>query len=163
MMPSRPGPRMSCNGDLRAAVANWAAGPCPGFCAAPDSGTTAPLHPPEHAEGLDRHAAARRALGAGRARSAVRGAAATITRRAGSKSLRTCYPCQNRRRRGFVPAGRPANWGGLAAGAAQRLPGPAAARGAAEAGARGQPPWRCTWLGIAPVMVATVARAEGVC
>jgi hypothetical protein len=39
--------------------------------------------------------------------SAVRGAAATIARRAGaSKSLRACvYTCQNRMRRGFVPAG----------------------------------------------------------
>jgi hypothetical protein len=39
--------------------------------------------------------------------SAVRGAAATIARRAGaSKSLRACvHPCQNRMRRGCVPAG----------------------------------------------------------
>ena len=49
-----------------AAPANWATWAiCASFAEARDSGTMASLHPPEHADGLDRHAEARRAPGAG--------------------------------------------------------------------------------------------------
>ncbi len=134
---------MSCSSDLRRCGQLGSRALAPGFCAAPDSGTTASLHPPEHAEGLERHAASRCTLGAGRGSDCARlgrsgrcGHHRAPRRRLEVAPRMRVYLPEPHASRVCTSRGRPANWGGTGAG---RLPGPAAARSAVEAGAREQP------------------------